>query len=74
MSYFSINNIKLDSPKEEDLKGLHNIIIDPTNLDEKSSFFVVENHGLNKSIISDYVTYLLHFTNNYRKINILKNI
>ncbi|OCL85560.1 hypothetical protein AAX26_01988 [Aliarcobacter thereius] len=53
MSYFSINNIKLDSPKEEDLKGLHNITIDPTNLDEKSSFFVVENHGLNKSIISE---------------------
>ncbi|OCL85558.1 hypothetical protein AAX26_01986 [Aliarcobacter thereius] len=49
--YYS--NIKLDSPKEEDLEGLHNITIDPTNLDEKSSFFVVENHGLNKSIISE---------------------
>ncbi|AXX84620.1 putative membrane protein [Aliarcobacter skirrowii CCUG 10374] len=49
--YYS--NIKLDSPKEEDLKDLHNITIDTTNLDEKSSFFVVENHGLNKSIISE---------------------
>ncbi|OCL96692.1 hypothetical protein AAX29_02024 [Aliarcobacter thereius] len=48
--YYS--NIKLDSPKEEDLKGLHNITIDPTNLDGESSFFVAKNHGLNKSTIS----------------------
>lgn len=40
----------------------------------KSRFFVVEKYGLNKSIILYYVTYLLHFINNYIKIIVLKSV